>query len=341
MATPDNKIWNLIQKALKSSLDEQEHYAFEQWLSESESNRRLYQRVKLAWNVAAGDQHRYRPDNQAAWERIVREAGLPEHETGYRRRSVTYRIIPFLRSAAAILFLPLLIGTAILFVRYSESPESPIVSVATEAGQRSHFMLKDSTRIWLNSDSRLSSVSGHNRGETRLKLSGEAYIETPRNRSGQLVVVTSHKDIRVTGTSFNVRAYSEEARVETVLESGQVELLADHGQAGRDRLALLRPGQRAVFDKASGNLVISDINAFEYTAWRNGVLVFRNVSFDELSDRLEKWFGVEIQYHPDQFNDGRYSGTFRNRENIEQVLNTVRATTPFEYHIENNRVTIY
>ncbi|MBP3192689.1 FecR family protein [Natronogracilivirga saccharolytica] len=335
--------WSLIHKALKDSLDDREQKLLDEWLAESESNRKAFKKISLAWNVASSDlSNKFNPDEQAAWDRIVSSTDLKEFQNKEKANANARKtsVLFFIRNAAAILFLPLVITTAVLFVRYGDTMESAIVSVQTEMGQRSQFMLADSTRVWLNSDSRLTHAAGDYKGETRLQLEGEAYFESPESRAGNLVVSTSHMDVQVTGTAFNVRAYPDENSIETVLERGGVKLLNSNLNGSAEKLAALSPGQRAVYDKSNDMLEISDINTMEYTAWRNGVLVFRNATFDELANRLEMWFDVEISYDIDKFNDTEYSGTFRNRENIDQVLEAIKSTTPFEYRTENNKVII-
>ncbi len=332
--------WNSIQKALKKSLDDQERITLNEWLSESDTNRTLFEKIKLAWNVAGGESKGYQPDEKVAWQRIVSQAGI--NETGKSRVHPLKKVqvLLLLRTAAAILFLPLVITTVVLFMQINGPTESPIVSVHTEMGQRSHFVLEDRTKIWLNSDSELKYAAHAPQGDTKLVLEGEAYIETPEDRSGNLIISTSHKDIRVTGTAFNVRAYPADEYVETVLVSGSVELLRTDDNGVSETVSVMRPGQRAVYQKRDQVLEVSDTSTFEFTAWRNGLLVFRNATFDELAVRLEKWFDVEIVYDRDQFDDTSYSGIFRNRENIYQVLESVRTATPFSYDITNNRIVI-
>ncbi len=334
----DHIPWSLIQKALKKSLEEKERTAFEEWLSESDTNRALFKKIKLAWNVSGGEKTKYKPDKEAAWDRIVRQAGIQETGLDNFRSMHKGRVLYFMRAAAAILFLPLVIVTLVLFMQMSGPGESPIVSVHTEAGQRSHFVLEDRTKIWLNSDSELHYASDASSDDTRLVLEGEVYIETPKDRTGNLVISTPYKDVRVMGTTFNVRAYPSEEYVETVLVGGTVELLRPDGNGAPETLSVMRPGQRAVYNKQNQDLHISETSTYEHTAWREGVLVFRNATFDDLANRLEMWFDVEIVYDRDQFDDTSYSGTFRNRENIYQVLESISATTPFSYEIRQNRV---
>jgi transmembrane sensor len=336
----DNIPWILIQKSFKKQLNDDDRSELENWLSASEPNQKLYRQLQMSWNLAGGQQSAFHPDENAAWKKIIRSANIDWMDRQTVRKERRRRILYFVRNAAAILLLPVLIITALLFIDRTVDTESAIVQVATQTGQRSDFIMDNGTRVWLNSGSQLSYGPGQRRGETRLLLEGEAYVDVPAGQKTSMVIATSHMDVRVTGTSFNVRAYPDEATVETVLESGEVELLAAGPDGGYELLAVLQPNQRAVYHKGDERLETGEITTFEYTAWRDGILVFRSVTFDELVHRLEKWYDVDITYDARRFEGERYSGVFRNRETLEQVLESIRLTTPFEYTMDNNHLII-
>ncbi len=329
-----------MHKALKGSLEVQERRKLDRWLALDPVNQEVYKNIRIAWNISASGHAQFQPDEQAAWERIVRDAKIREmdNRVGYGQR--TRKIAAMMRNVAAILFLPFVVTTALLYLRSTEPSHPVIVSVSTETGQRTQFTLDDGTRVWLNSNSQLTYHQDGSSDDTRVRLEGEAYFSVPPQRQRPLVVATSHKDIRVLGTSFNVRAYEKEAVIETVLENGTVLLdlgtMPDHAS----RTVALRPNQRAVLNKTDQSLDIRDGNTYEFTAWKDGVLAFRNISFDDLARRLEDWFNVDIEFEPDRFNDQKYSGIFRNHENLDQVLQSIKIVTPFEYQVENNRIII-
>ena len=340
MKHSDNIPWKLIHKALKGSLEVRERKILDRWLALDPVNREVYRNIRVAWNVSASEHAQFQPDEEAAWDRIVRDAKIRVADNRAISGQKVRKMVAMMRNVAAILFLPLVVTTALLFLRSTEPSHPVIVSVATDAGQRTQFTLDDGTRVWLNSNSQLTYHQDGNSADTRVRLEGEAYFSVPPQRKHPLVVATSHKDIRVLGTSFNVRAYEKEDVIETVLENGAIELELHPTAENESRMVVLRPDQRAVLSKTDHTLDIRDGNTYEFTAWKDGVLAFRNISFDDLARRLEDWFNVDIQYEPDRFNDQKYSGIFRNRENLDQVLQSIKMVTPFEYQVENNRIII-
>ena len=64
--------------------------------------------------------------------------------------------------------------------------------------------LSDSTRVWLNADSRLEYPLAFSGNMREVKLKGEAYFEVVKNAEAPFVVKTDLGDIKVLGTQFNV-----------------------------------------------------------------------------------------------------------------------------------------
>ena len=57
-----------------------------------------------------------------------------------------------------------------------------------------------------------------------VQIEGEAYFDVAPDKEHPFIVKTSHTSIRVTGTSFNVRAYADEDTESTTLISGTVRI---------------------------------------------------------------------------------------------------------------------
>jgi ferric-dicitrate binding protein FerR (iron transport regulator) len=81
-------------------------------------------------------------------------------------------------------------------------------SIEIPRGGEYQLVLSDGTKVWLNSETSIRFPVVFS-GKTReLQLSGEAYFEVAENKDIPFILHTSGIDIHVTGTAFNVRAYS-------------------------------------------------------------------------------------------------------------------------------------
>ncbi|WP_338394945.1 FecR family protein [Fulvitalea axinellae] len=197
-------------------------------------------------------------------------------------------------------------------------------------GKRFNVMLSDGTRVWLNSDSRLSYPVEFTGTKREIKLTGEAYLEVAKNENKPFIIRAANIDVRVYGTAFNIKAYSEDKEVSTVLVEGKVGIAKRNGSAefDEDNAVMMSPYQRVVYNDESGRLVkttLSDID--RYTAWKDNRLVFYNEKFENLKPRLERWYNIRVIDDAIGFSDERFSGEFES-EQIEKVMNFFAVTSP-------------
>ena len=76
-----------------------------------------------------------------------------------------------------------------------------------------------------------------------------------------------------------------------------------------------------------------------YTAWMEGKLIFKDLTFKVISKKLERKYNVTIVNNNKILDEKRYDATF-DIETIEQVLNTLNKHYAIEYKIENNKIII-
>ena len=130
----------------------------------------------------------------------------------------------------------------------------------TLTGMEYRLTLSDGTQVYLNAESRIKFPVAFKGKERVVELSGEAYFKVVKNTACPFIVRLDGAEVKVLGTSFNVRSYANENGVVTTLVEGKVEM------NGRNML----PGQQAVYLKDSGKLSVADVSIDQYIAW--GVL---------------------------------------------------------------------
>ena len=70
--------------------------------------------------------------------------------------------------------------------------------------------LSDGTKVHLNAESQLTYPVCFSNEQRIVQIEGEAYFDVAPDKEHPFIVQTPHTSIRVTGTSFNVRAYADE-----------------------------------------------------------------------------------------------------------------------------------
>ena len=270
-----------------------------------------------------------------------------------------------LRYAAIIVIASLVSGIAYFTISKLKTGDVALHEITVPYGSRISIMLNDSSRIWVNSGSRLTYPSHFGEGKRVVYLEGEAFFDIQKNPSQPFYVKTSDIDIKVLGTRFNVKSYPEEDIIETTLISGQLMLLPKQFNETDGRQTVLHSNQKAYYSKDARKLELSKqeyikdikpasketsnlvktktIENIEYmtieTSWKDELLIFRDEPFSSLARRLERWYGVEIILNDSEVGDYKFTGTIRN-ETIEQAMKAFSVASSIDYTIDQSRIII-
>lgn len=195
-------------------------------------------------------------------------------------------------------------------------------------GGECFIMLEDSSKVWLNADSRLKYPNYFAGRERRVKLEGEAYFEVSKGAS-PFIVETEKGEIRVLGTSFGVRIYPEKAMM-TTLVSGQVMY------KGTKDSVLLKPGEQ-IMVSTEENIVKRKVDVEEYVGWRNGVYVFDRRPLIDIMRDLERWYGVSVIFETTDLKELPFTGYIKRYDKIDTFLQLLKSTGELTYRIDTNK----
>ena len=207
-------------------------------------------------------------------------------------------------------------------------------------GKRFDVVLSDGTRVFLNSGSSLRYPVQFLKGFDRsVFLIGEAFFDVAKDKEHPFTVHADDLDIKVLGTKFNLSHYPEDRNINTVLVEGSVEL---HKKGKEEESAggtLLKPGFKAEWRKTGNFFAIENVDTDIYTAWLQGRLVFRNTSFRQIRQALERRYNVTIKNKNKDLDEQVFDATF-DIETIEEVLESFNKSYAIEYRIKDNQVII-
>ena len=192
-------------------------------------------------------------------------------------------------------------------------------------GRRAEIRLADGTKVWLNSGSRLvypNNFTGNNKREVFLQ--GEAFFDVSHNAEKPFHVYAKNVDVKVLGTSFNVRAYEDETTMSTVLVEGSV-ALTDMGQSRN--MIQLKPTQMVVY-QAGSPFARSTVETKMYTSWKEGYLYMQNQSIAYVIKTLIRYYNIPIQL---DINDREryFSGRLDLQADLKEVMDAIALTTGY------------
>ncbi|MCA9748711.1 MAG: FecR domain-containing protein, partial [Romboutsia sp.] len=105
--------------------------------------------------------------------------------------------------------------------------DDSFIETVTSKGDNEEVILSDGSKIILNVDSKLIYPKKFNDSIREVTLIGEAFFDIERDVNKPFIVNANEIKIKVLGTSFNVKSYSKDEKIETTLVTGKVELIKD------------------------------------------------------------------------------------------------------------------
>ncbi len=204
-------------------------------------------------------------------------------------------------------------------------------------GKRFNLHLSDGTRITLNSGSSLRYPMNFSQlGPREVFLQGEAYFDVFTDQSRPFIVKIDDLEVKVLGTEFNVSAYSDDVHYDVVLVEGSVALnLKDRPIPDVELLS----GQMGSFHIEKNTIDIESVNTILYTSWMNGHMVFREVKFEEIVKKLQRYYNVEIIIANPEVGKEVFNASFNN-VTIMEVLSFFSETHKINYSISDNKIVI-
>ena len=223
--------------------------------------------------------------------------------------------------------------------------------IATQRGSRTTVQLSDGTKVWLNADSKIYYDEAFKSNVREVQLEGEAFFDVKHDPDHPFIIHAGKMDVRVLGTSFNVKAYPDDSTIETTLIKGKVEIdFPGNTQPG----IVLRPNEKVVIPKKEEpvaqntdehihrKMVAPDpvYRTLIETSWVEDKLAFRNESFSDVSKRLERWYNIHFSFEDQQYLQGRLTGCFKDQP-IKNVMDALQISFGFHYRIDGDTIRIW
>lgn len=238
------------------------------------------------------------------------------------------KICKELAKIAAIFIAAIFLVTYLYPTNESPVPEKSFMQkIYVPAGQRAELILSDGTKVWLNAKTTFTFPDRFDSNQRNVKLEGEAYFDVTHNENAPFVIQTDKYNVKVLGTEFNVRAYSEEEIVpfETALISGSVEIESME----QSTKMLLQPKEKVYAN--NGHLQVEPIIEFNQYLWKEGLICFDDNNLAQIFKKLDFYYNIPIKVINEKILDKRYTGKFRSSDGIEHILKTLQLKTKFSY----------
>ena len=204
----------------------------------------------------------------------------------------------------------------------------------TLTGMEYTLTLSDGTRVYLNAESRLKYPVVFRGTERVVELSGVAYFKVSKDALRPFVVKMNGVNVRVLGTSFNVRSYADEGQVVTTLVEGCVQV------RGVGNTVSLAPGQQALEVSGTRNIKVLDVDVAPYVAWHEGKFYFVHAPLNSIMEELARWYDVEVVFENPAVREECFTIEMQRFDDFNKVLRLIERTGMVTISVDGHIVTV-
>ncbi len=320
---------NKIAKYLSDNSDSKEREELFAWVKENPENKALLEDSMEVWEVAESSDLEFQPNMDAAWgkmdERLqaARDNQKPEAQVHSIARSRFW-----MRYAAAAV---ILLGIA--FWQYPNLGTKSLEKTHTLAQEKTTINLPDGSKVWLNQN---STLQYEKRFDKRVVyLEGEAFFDVAKMNGKPFEIFAGDSKTSVLGTSFNVRAYPDENKVEIAVETGKVAFSAENKPVER---TLLAKGDFATYTKSNQKVEKLDLTKLNAAAWKKGALRFKNSQLTDVIESLERYYDIEIEVDNNKIYNCIWNNTKTyEKPKLEELLKLIEYTNALKIEREGDQ----
>lgn len=269
----------LLPKVFAGEATPEENRLVDEWLSADQANRATFDTFTKLWNISSQASLSGDIDMDAEWQKM--ELAIAP------ARTKTISLVRIFQIAAAIILVSSLAFLALNISR-TKTEKAPLAEMSI-------VTLPDGTIVSLNASSKITYKKDFGITHRNLSLSGEAYFEVIKNIGIPFIVSAGEATIRVTGTKFNVRAYSGKSEIKVSVTEGSV-ILYDAGQPLKE--AKLVAGETGTFYKSTKAVKKQTAIDMNDLAWKTMILDFHNTPLIEVADILMNTYHLPLEIDP-------------------------------------------
>ncbi|WP_461789532.1 FecR family protein [Pedobacter sp.] len=262
----------LLIKFLLKETSNEEKEAVQSWIAVNSENEKYYQQFERIWNESAALAQQSDVDEELAWQKFKQR--INGNKAAVKKMPISSY---WLRIAAVFM---LCIGAWLSYQHWFG------VTMLSSKQLVLQHQLPDGSELTLNKNTNIS-YAGNFKTNRKLEIkNGEVFFSVAHDRSHPFTIKIDDVEVRVVGTSFNVKKFHD--GVEVIVETGIV--------------SVSKKGQQLKLTKGESVLLIAKEGEFKkvrtqdelYNYYRTGVFEANNTPLDKLVSILGEAYNEEI-----------------------------------------------
>lgn len=213
-------------------------------------------------------------------------------------------------------------------------------TVTIPHGQIAAVTLPDGSKIELNSGSVLQYSRLFSYTNRTVRLNGEAWFDVVQG-DHPFVVESDGAEVRVTGTTFNVRSWRDDpdSVTEVTVSSGEVELYPANDP---ERRVTLMPEQMSRWSAGMAQPSLPEqVDLDQILGWRELRLIFDNKPLQNIFRELERRYDVHIELDDPSLRHETLTAFYVDPGGVESVLHDICTVKGLRYTTTANGFRVY
>jgi len=235
---------------------------------------------------------------------------------------------------AAIIILFFTCGSILFYLLGINNHETKFATISSPRGQITSLTLFDGSTVWLNSESTIKYTSDFNTNKREVYIEGEAYFEVTHDKKNPFIVNLENSQVKVYGTSFNIKAYPGSDHIEAVLMKGEIEFITNK------KSVVLKPNERVVYSPQEDTIVKDQVDVEKTSLWKTGKYYFSNESLSNILTQLQRWYDMEIVFNDKVLSSYTFTGVINREKSIQYNLKLIELTNKINVEFENDKIKI-
>ncbi len=185
------------------------------------------------------------------------------------------------------------------------------------AGEHLVVTLPDASTVNLNASSSVKYFPYRWWLSRKVFFEGEGFFEVQKGKKFEVVSVAG--TTQVLGTSFNI--YSRDNDYKVTCVTGIVKVASKNKKS-----VLLHPNEQALVNSDGGIKKLGNLKTDQVISWRYNQFLFTRTPIKFVLKEIERQYNISISFPINTKNQELaliYTGNFRKKQNVEEVLNLV------------------
>lgn len=301
----------LLTKYMLGESSPKENSLVENWLLKHQENAKYYDQFKQIWESSLVYGEFSSVNEQEAWQRFkIRR----DKQDEVKINRLVYIYTNWLKIAAVLI---VAFGAGLIIYQKNFTTTFPVDLRASSAVRCD--TLPDGSVVTLNKQSAIKLSKQFNDEKRELELlEGEAFFDVRPNPSKPFIVRIGNIQVRVTGTSFNIK--SRDGSTEVIVEKGHVEVMK------KQVLIRLKPLEKVTSSSPESDLK-KDVQPDQlYKFYVNGELTADETPLWRIAEVFSEVYDVKVQIENENIRHKPITTTFKLDKPITENLKVISET---------------